>query len=224
MHKFVFATVFAVSSFAASALNAQAASDGAAARALPASNAPAFSCANPSGAAEAAVCKDATLAALDRENARLFMLARATPKLSAREKKLLVATQRGWIKGRNDCWKASDANVCIRDAYVLRIAELREGLAQTGRKDEGGVSIGPVAVTCPGMAAMNATFVNVDPSLAVLGGGDRRFVLEIAPSGSGSKYTAQYPEGEASFWQKGPEAMVKLPGGREQTCRVGLLK
>ncbi|MGJ7509694.1 MliC family protein [Variovorax sp. GT1P44] len=192
---------------------------------MPASAAsPSFSCARAEGAAQQAVCQDDTLAALDRENARLYALARATPGLSAQRRSELTATQRGWIKGRDDCWKASDLKTCIRDAYMMRIAELRTGYAGAQGKGKGGVSIGPVRVTCPDVPAMNATFVNVDPPLAYLSGGDRSIVLTIARSGSGARYTARTPEGEATFWQKGPEAMVQLPGGKEQTCRVGALE
>jgi len=185
---------------------------------------PSFSCAKPAGAAEQAVCQDETLAALDRETARLYALARGAPGLATQQKNRLVALQRGWIKGRDDCWKASDLKACVRDAYVIRIAELRVGLPKTADSRKGGVSIGPVAVECPGAPAMSASFVNVDPPLAYLAGGDVSVVMTIARSGSGARYTAQTPGGEASFWQKGPEALVQLPGGKEQTCKVGPLR
>ena len=45
--------------------------------------------------------------------------------------------------------------------------------------------------------------------------------MTIARSGSGAKYTGGQPDGEATFWQKGPEAIVRLPGGEEQSCNVG---
>lgn len=186
---------------------------------------PSFSCARAQGAAQEAVCQDGMLAALDRENARVYALARKAPGQSAQQKKTLTAMQRGWIKGRDDCWKSDDAKACIRDAYVLRIAELRAGLpAATRRNDKGGVSIGPVPVHCPGEAEpMNATFVNVEPSLVALAGKDRSFVLRIAPSASGARYLGRSPEGEALFWQKGPGAIVQRPGGQEQNCRIGAL-
>ncbi|WP_213953759.1 MliC family protein [Variovorax sp. dw_954] len=182
---------------------------------------PSFSCAKPDGAAEEAICKDDALAALDRENARVYGLVRGASGLSYVKKNALIATQRGWIKGRNDCWKSEDAKACIRDQYVIRIAELRAGYAAARTK--GGVGIGPVAIKCPGTVAMNATFVNVDPPLAYLAGGDNSLVMTIAQSGSGARYTGKYPQGEATFWQKGPEAIVQLPGGKEMTCSVGKL-
>lgn len=184
---------------------------------------PSFSCAKPAGAAEQAVCSDETLAGLDREMARLYRLAQGAAGAGAQPKNRLAAVQRGWIKGRDDCWKSSDAPLCVRDAYVIRIAELRAALSKSGVKDKGAVSIGPVPVRCPGMAAMTATFVNVDPSLAYLAGGGNSVVMPIARSGSGARYAAQQPGGEASFWQKGPDAIVRLPGGEEQSCKVGSL-
>jgi len=185
---------------------------------------PSFSCAKPSGAAEQAICKDDTLAALDRETARLYALAVGTPDLGAKQKKELVAFQRGWIKGRNDCWKAEDAKACIRESYMVRIGELRGQFASARSKDKQGVSHGPVAVRCPDGAAFKATFVNVDPSLALLASTDRSLVLTVARSASGARYTATTPQGDALLWQKGPEALVQLPGGKEQSCSVAELK
>jgi membrane-bound inhibitor of C-type lysozyme len=45
--------------------------------------------------------------------------------------------------------------------------------------------------------------------------------MTIDRSGSGAKYTGTTPQGGATFWQKGPEAMVQLPGGKDMTCGVG---
>ncbi|MBB1603542.1 hypothetical protein A9977_26275 [Variovorax sp. UMC13] len=187
--------------------------------------APSFDCSRAEGAVQQAVCQDDMLAALDRENARLYTLARKASGQNTQQRKTLAATQRGWIKGRDDCWKSTDAKACTRDAYVVRIAELRAALPPaTRRNDRGSLSIGPLAVRCPGDApALNATFVNVEPALVDLAGPDRHHVLGIAMSGSGARYTGRFDQGEALFWQKGPEAIVQLPGGPEQNCRVGPL-
>lgn len=186
---------------------------------------PSFSCARPSGAAEEDVCKDDTLAALDRETARLYRLALGSRDLGAKDKKELVAYQRGWIKGRNDCWKAGDAKACIRDSYMVRIGELRTRFAAARSQDKQGVSLGPASVRCPDGMDIKATFVNVEPPLALLALPDTSsLVLTIARSASGARYTATSSQGEALFWQKGPEAFVQIPGGREQTCTVADLR
>ncbi|MBO9514038.1 MAG: MliC family protein [Variovorax sp.] len=184
---------------------------------------PSFSCAKASGAAEQAICQDGTLAALDREIARLYRLALGGRSLDAQRRKELIATQRGWIKGRNDCWKAGDLAACIRDSAMSRIGELRAQFPAARSDDAHGVSLGPVAVRCPqGAKEIQATFVNVEPPMALLAWADRQsLVLTIARSASGARYTAVAPGGDALFWQKGPEARVQLPGGAEQVCSVG---
>lgn len=182
-----------------------------------------FDCGKASAAAEKAVCNDPMLAGLDRETARLYALAAAAPGLSTQGRKTLAATQRGWIKGRNDCWKAADATACIRDSYLMRIAELRSGHAAARRQDDQGLSHGPVAVRCPGMkAVIYALFVNVQPELAWLHWGDRSLTLSVAPSGSGARYTAGPADADGLFWQKGPSAFVQLPGGKQMNCRVAI--
>jgi len=184
---------------------------------------PGFDCAKASGAVLQTICHDPTLAALDRENARLLGLARKTPGLTKRRASQLEATQRGWTERRNDCWKADDARTCIRDAYMARIAELRGGYAGARAAQRApAVSIGPVAVRCPVTGNLAATFVNVEPPLMLLTGSGRALVLTIAPSGSGARYTAAGPGGDASFWQKGPQAQVQWPGAKEESCSVAM--
>lgn len=65
---------------------------------------PAFDCAKAQGEVEQLICRDAALAALDRELDKVYKaaLAKAKGKLAAQ----LREEQRGWAKGRNDCWKA----------------------------------------------------------------------------------------------------------------------
>lgn len=97
--------------------------------------APTFDCAKASGEVETLICKDAALAALDQRLAETYKAAQA--KASGEMAKALREEQRGWISGRNDCWKASDqtwitatwtvASVrdCVDAQYRLRISELQ---------------------------------------------------------------------------------------------------
>jgi uncharacterized protein len=74
------------------------------------------------------ICADPGLAALDVELARLY---RAVSAQTTGEKlKALRTYQRGWIKGRNDCWKAVVVGVraCVEASYRDRIRELRSQL------------------------------------------------------------------------------------------------
>ena len=85
---------------------------------------PSFDCSKASHEAELLICKDAELAALDRSLADLYnTLLKHTP---ASEQKQLKAEQSGWVKGRNQCWKASDQRGCIKSEYETRIRELKD--------------------------------------------------------------------------------------------------
>ena len=82
---------------------------------------PSFDCSKVDSSAEEAICASEDLAMLDQELARLYKLALDDPHLSADQISTLKAMQRGWIKGRNDCWKASvGLETCIAGSYVMR--------------------------------------------------------------------------------------------------------
>jgi uncharacterized protein len=68
--------------------------------------APAFDCAKATGEVERLVCSDGALAALDHRMTAVY--GKAMKRWPAGEAARQRALQRGWIKGRNDCWKASD--------------------------------------------------------------------------------------------------------------------
>jgi uncharacterized protein len=83
-----------------------------------------FDCAKASGTVEELICSDAELAKLDRSLSSLYStLLKHTP---AREQKQLRAEQRGWVKGRNDCWKSGDLRGCVKGEYEMRINELKD--------------------------------------------------------------------------------------------------
>lgn len=88
-----------------------------------AADAPSFDCRRAEGRIQTLVCADPALAALDRRLAQVF--SQALPKARNERPPRLLAEQRGWVKGRDDCWKADDKRACAEDAYVRRIAELQ---------------------------------------------------------------------------------------------------
>lgn len=174
---------------------------------------PSFDCGKAESGAEKLVCGDARLAELDRETARLYRLALDGPEMTADGRKALVATQRGWVKGRDDCWKAAEPGTCVADAYFDRIAELRQGYAGARSDDAAGISFGPFATACPGLdAAVAAVFVNADPGAVRLAWGDRAAVLTQTVSGSGARYAATLADGGYLFWNKGYTALLEAPG------------
>src|SRR5512137_1696094 len=76
---------------------------------------PSFDCAKASGRIEQLVCKDAGLASLDRKLADAYAKAlKSWPADVAKEQR---AIQRGWIKGRDECWKAGDLRACVENEY-----------------------------------------------------------------------------------------------------------
>jgi len=59
---------------------------------------------------------------LDRELSEVYRQALA----KAPKEDMLKAYQRGWIKGRNECWKVKDTQTYMADLYQQRIKELKE--------------------------------------------------------------------------------------------------
>lgn len=104
--------------------------------AVHAADGPTFDCAKAQGKVEQAICADAGLAARDRALAAAYQA--ATAKAKGQPANTLRAEQRGWVKGRNDCWKADGQETwitatwtvktvkdCIDAQYRVRTAELQ---------------------------------------------------------------------------------------------------
>lgn len=96
---------------------------------------PAFDCAKAKGEVEQLICSDATLAALDRKLDQVYQAVSAKAKGDLAT--ALRQEQRGWVSGRNDCWKASvqtwitstwtvaTVQECVDAQYRLRTSELQ---------------------------------------------------------------------------------------------------
>lgn len=97
---------------------------------------PTFSCAKARGEVEKLICSDDALASLDRKLDVAYKT--ATAKTSGKEANALRTEQRGWVKGRNECWKANGqqtwitatwtvdtVRACVDAQYRLRTAELQ---------------------------------------------------------------------------------------------------
>lgn len=170
---------------------------------------PSFDCSKvEAGSVEEMVCKDKSLSALDLKMAEVYK--EASKKAVDEKPPVLKAEQRGWIKGRDDCWKSEDEKKCVEQSYLLRIAELqaRYRLAE-GR--------GPFFYSCDASPAKEVvlTFFETDPPTAIAEFGDSVSLMYLQPSGSGAKY--QGPNETA--WIKGKEAMVTWGyGSPEMKC------
>lgn len=184
---------------------------------------PSFDCTKADSSAEEAICASEALAELDIELDRLFRLAVNDDTLGADRLAELKAIQRGWIKGRNDCWKSDrDMETCVATAYAIRIHELREGYSATRSADDQGISLGPVALDCPDLqAGVSAVFINGEAAFVSLKWLDNVIALPAVPAASGAKYQSDiWADGPSMLWTKGDEAMFAAPGGPEMTCKV----
>jgi uncharacterized protein len=157
--------------------------------------APSFDCAKAQGEVEQLICSDAALAALDRQLADTYKAAMA----KARDDMpgILRTEQRGWVGGRNDCWKATDetwitaswtvASVrdCVDAQYRLRISEL-QAMWQLLPQDT-------VSYTCNGERsnAVVASYFASDPPTIRLERGDRTATLWRIPQGADARYEGQ---------------------------------
>ncbi|MBK0329096.1 MliC family protein [Rhodobacteraceae bacterium F11138] len=182
--------------------------------------APSFDCAKAQGSAQQAVCADPHLARLDLELARLYGLVVNGPHMTADRLPELKAMQRGWIKGRDDCWKAlAGLNDCIAGSYAMRIDALRTGYSDARAADDAGVSAGPFAYVCDTLdVPVSMVSINAEPSILSLRWGDNWITPTGRPAASGAKYGADTAQGVFQFWTKGNEALFLRPGQPEVSC------
>ena len=170
---------------------------------------PSYDCAKvAAGSIEALVCEDNDLSALDRKLAGVYT--EATGKASNEHPPVLKAEQRGWIKGRNDCWKSDDRHGCVRYEYKRRIAELQARYRLVADH-------GPVRFMCDGNPANEvvATFFKTDPPTLIAERGDSISLMYLQPSGSGAKYQGR----NETFWEHQGEATIVWGyGAQEMRC------
>lgn len=176
-----------------------------------AAESPSFDCGKvQAGSIEEMVCQDAGLIKLDRQLADVY--AKATEKAKNEQPPVLKAMQRGWVKGRNECWKSEDKRACIESSYQTRIAELQ---AQYRLVE----MTGPVFYACDGNPA-NEVVVNyfkTEPATLIAERGDQTSLMFVQPSASGAKYQGQ----NESLWEHHGEARIvwgyEAP---EMTCTI----
>lgn len=83
---------------------------------------PSFSCAAVTkGSMEELICQSSTLSAMDLKLTETYKQAL----VKSHNNSTLKAEQRGWIKGRNECWKEDDKNACLANSYQQRLSELQ---------------------------------------------------------------------------------------------------
>jgi uncharacterized protein len=155
------------------------------------------------------ICSDAELAAMDRQVAAVY--AQALKKALNQRPPVLKAEQRGWIKGRDDCWKANDVRDCVRSAYVQRMVELQARYRLVA-------STGPFTWVCDGdpRNEVLVTHFSTEPASLIAERGDQSALMVQQPAASGVRYVGR----NESLWEHQGEATVvwgyQAPGMR---CR-----
>lgn len=157
---------------------------------------------------EELICKDEGLSQLDQKLAAIY--AEATKRALNEYPPVLKAEQRGWVKGRNDCWKSADERQCVDHSYRRRIAELQARYRLLPAN-------GPFRYVCDGdpRNEVVVTFFNTDPPTLEAERGDQVSLMYLESSGSGTKYQGR----NESFWEHQNEATIVWGyGSPEMRC------
>lgn len=161
------------------------------------------------GSIEELVCSDAALSALDRKLSAVY--AAASKKAHNEHPPVLKAEERGWVKGRDDCWKREDKRQCVEDEYNHRIVELQARYRLVP-------ATGPVRYVCDGdpRNEVLATFFKTEPPTLIAERGDSRSLMILQPSGSGAKYQGR----NESLWEHhGSAEIIWGDGATPMQCQ-----
>jgi uncharacterized protein/heat shock protein HslJ len=165
---------------------------------------PSFNCDAKSGSIETLICQNTELGNLDQKLSQLFALALKTD----HETKSLRAFQRGWIKGRNECWKSDNPQNCTEDEYRRRITELE---IQTGSM----MVPSPVTFHCEDDVLLTVYFYqDTELPAAIMNRGLEQRLMYLTSSASGAQYAGQ----NVTFWSKGADAQLTWDQ-KETHCR-----
>lgn len=179
---------------------------------------PSFDCERADSSATELICTDPDLAALDRALARLYSSARKHPGMNDEARKTLVTIQRGWIKGRDDCWKADDLRQCVLASMLMRMHELRLMGAEEG---DGAIGTGPFALDCADETIeASVSFATAGQPYAYLQWNTEGIAMAATPTASGSRYQGEFLGTPIVLWTKANEARITHGEASERTCRL----
>lgn len=168
---------------------------------------PSFDCSKAESSAEELICKDSQLAALDRRVAERYAAAlevvRGLDTGAGEAEDKLRAYQRGWVKGRDECWKADDLRDCVESSYLRREGEL---VAEWLLEEPTGTAFWACGGN-PANEVVTSFFATELPSVR-FERGDTIDTGSLAPTGSGSRYEGSFGR---SIWIKGEEATYREP-------------
>ncbi len=177
---------------------------------------PAFDCSKAEGAVQELICADADLAGLDQTLNSVFAQAiRVLDRLddkpgAAKAKQEMTVFQRGWIKGRDDCWKADNVKMCVTDEYRRRIAELQaRWIAEPAGEAE--------FYACNGEPAnvIVVTRYTTDPAAIRIERGDSQMIAILREDSNPKVFEGSFGN---QFVDATPEVTVEWPQGEKSSC------
>ncbi len=159
---------------------------------------PSYTCdAVEAGSIKEMICGDTGLSRLDRQLDDVYQ--QALRKATNEHPPTLKAEQRGWIKGRDECWKSDDERACVETEYRHRIAALQALYRLIP-------CIGPVYYFCEGNRTNEVvvTYFDTEPGTLIAERGDSVSLMYQQPSASGTRYEGR----NESFWSHQGEARI----------------
>lgn len=171
---------------------------------------PSFDCAKAEGTVEELICGDPELARRDWALAAAYRKALGRLNKGSADYNDLKAEQRGWIKGRNDCWKAAELRTCVAGSYSDRHVTLlaRYGLAEVTRRE--------VWICGKDQERLYVTAFMTEPETVTLVRGEESTTAIQRRAASGVRYEGPFG---VVFWMKGKEAQLEWPQGTDEHCR-----
>ena len=179
---------------------------------LLAQDGPSFDCAAASTWGEELVCSDPELAQLDLRLQERFEAAILAAEAALPEDlSNLRATQRGWIKGRDDCWKGRYPRECVEGNYRHREAEL---VAAWSLDDPSWVA----AYACaPRTEEVRVSFFETDEPTVRIDRGHESDVAFADPAFENARYTSYLG---SELVVDGDGAWLRWLGGLDETCML----
>lgn len=179
---------------------------------------PSFDCSAAESGAETLVCEDADLARLDRlvadRYAAALDVARGIDVGASAAEDDLRAFQRGWIGGRDECWKATDVRDCVEYSYLSRDGQL----VARWLLEEPTATATWACGDSPANEVVTWFFDTELPSVR-FERGDTIDTGSLTRTASGSKYEGSFGR---SIWIKGNEATYREadPDGTTYACTL----
>ena len=180
---------------------------------------PAYDCDKAQGQVELLICEDSQLAKLDVQLSETYN--KALNQIGSDEVATFKAFQRGWIKGRDDCWKSADIKQCVQSSYETRLTELQIAAAEFEVPE-------PVQYECGSQAngtltkitayfynetAIPAAMLTISPTSNYIKATNIALITRTA---SGAKYQGQ----NFSFWTHQGEATFSQFEQADLSCQT----